>query len=114
MAQKVMKNCSGDFDVLTTIPANIWDAELAIDAMIAQTGDYRYIEYNSAIMRLEIILKLLPQSVKTKSLYIQMLQCSSLNVSRTIKVTPAKFQDKQFYQYVAKRDLSLVPKEFIT
>ena len=114
MAQKVVKNCSGDFDVLTTIPANIWDAELAIDAMIAQTGDYRYVEYNSAIMRLEIILKLLPQSVKTKSLYIQMLQCSSLNVSRTIKVTPAKYKDKRYFQYVATRDLSLVPKVFIT
>lgn len=83
MAQQVVGSCSGDFDVLTTIPANIWDAELAIDAMIAQTGKYRCIDYTSAVLRLGLILGLLPASLKDKSLYIKMLQCSSLDVSRT-------------------------------
>ena len=114
MALKVVRCCPGDFDCLTAIPTHIWDLDLAIEAMVALTGGRGFVDYTNTIMRLELVLGLLPKAIKTQQLFIRMLQTESLNVIGTMKVTPTKFKDGLYYQYVAKRDLSQVPKDLVT
>lgn len=115
MALKVVLNSAGDLDILSAIPAHIWDTELAIEAMVSQVGrTYRIGDYNGAIMRLEVVLGYLPASLKTQELFIAMLQRENIEVLCTERVAPAKFKNKRYYQYVAKRDLSMVPKKYIS
>ena len=115
MALKVVLNSAGDLDILSAIPAHIWDTELAIEAMVSQVGrTYRIGDYNGAIMRLEVVLGYLPASLKTQDLFIAMLQRENIEVLCTERVAPAKFKNKRYYQYVAKRDLSMVPKKYIS
>ena len=115
MALKVVQNCAGDLDILSAIPAHIWDNELVIEAMVSLTGNvYRVGDYNNAIMRLEIVLGYLPASLKTQELFIAMLQREALDVLCVDRATPVKFKNKLYYQYLAKRDLSMVPHKYIS
>ena len=115
MALKVVQNCAGDLDILSAIPAHIWDNELAIEAMVSLIGNvHRIGDYTNAIMRVEIVLGYLPASLKTQELFTAMLQREALDVLCVDRVTPTKFKNKLYYQYLAKRDLSMVPHKYIS
>lgn len=115
MALKVVQNCAGDLDILSAIPAHIWDNELAIEAMVSLIGNvHRIGDYTNAIMRVEIVLGYLPASLKTQELFTAMLQREALDVLCVDRATPTKFKNKLYYQYLAKRDLSMVPHKYIT
>ena len=115
MALKVVQNCAGDLDILSAIPAHIWDNELAIEAMVSLIGNvHRIGDYTNAIMRVEIVLGYLPASLKTQELFTAMLQREALDVLCVDRATPAKFKNKLYYQYLAKRDLSMVPHKYIS
>lgn len=115
MALKVVQNCAGDLDILSAIPAHIWDNELAIEAMVSLIGNvHRIGDYTSAIMRVEIVLGYLPASLKTQELFTAMLQREALDVLCVDRATPTKFKNKLYYQYLAKRDLSMVPHKYIS
>ena len=115
MALKVVQNCAGDLDILSAIPAHIWDNELAIEAMVSLIGNvHRIGDYTNAIMRVEIVLGYLPASFKTQELFTAMLQREALDVLCVDRATPTKFKNKLYYQYLAKRDLSMVPHKYIS
>lgn len=115
MALKVVQNCAGDLDILSAIPAQIWDKELAIEAMVSLIGNvHRIGDYTNAIMRVEIVLGYLPASLKTQELFTAMLQREALDVLCVDRATPTKFKNKLYYQYLAKRDLSMVPHKYIS
>lgn len=115
MALKVVQNCAGDLDILSAIPAHIWDNELAIEAMVSLIGNvHRIGDYTNAIMRVEIVLGYLPASLKTQELFTAMLQREALDVLCVDRATPTKFKNKLYYQYLAKRDLSMVPHKYIS
>ena len=115
MALKVVQNCAGDLDILSAIPAHIWDNELAIEAMVSLIGNvHRIGDYTNAIMRVEIVLGYLPALLKTQELFTAMLQREALDVLCVDRVTPTKFKNKLYYQYLAKRDLSMVPHKYIS
>lgn len=115
MALKVVQNCAGDLDILSAIPAHIWDNELAIEAMVSLIGNlHRIGDYTNAIMRVEIVLGYLPASLKTQELFTAMLQREALDVLCVDRATPTKFKNKLYYQYLAKRDLSMVPRKYIS
>lgn len=115
MALTVVQHSAGDLDILSAIPAHMWDADLAITAAVAQIGNCYYsCEYKGSIMRLEVLLGYLPASLKTQGLYIAMLQREELDVLCVDRVTPVKYKNKLYYQYLAKRDLSMVPHKFIS
>ena len=115
MALKVVQNCAGDLDILSAIPAHIWDNELAIEAMVSLIGNvHRIGDYTNAIMRVEIVLGYLPSSLKTQELFTAMLQREALDVLCVDRATPTKFKNKLYYQYLAKRDLSMVPHKYIS
>lgn len=115
MALKVVQNCAGDLDILSAIPAHIWDNELAIEAMVSLIGNvHRIGDYTNAIMRVEIVLGYLPSSLKTQELFTAMLQHEALDVLCVDRATPTKFKNKLYYQYLAKRDLSMVPHKYIS
>ena len=115
MALKVVQNCAGDLDILSAIPAHIWDKELAIEAMVSLIGNvHRIGDYTNAIMRVEIVLGYLPASLKTQELFTAMLQREALDVLCVDRATPTKFKNKLYYQYLAKRDLSMVPHKYIS
>lgn len=115
MALKVVQNCAGDLDILSAIPAHIWDNELAIEAMVSLIGNvHRIGDYTNAIMRVEIVLCYLPASLKTQELFTAMLQREALDVLCVDRATPTKFKNKLYYQYLAKRDLSMVPHKYIS
>lgn len=115
MALKVVQNCAGDLDILSAIPAHIWDNELAIEAMVSLIGNvHRIGDYTNAIMRVEIVLGYLPASLKIQDLFTAMLQREALDVLCVDRVTPTKFKNKLYYQYLAKRDLSMVPHKYIS
>ena len=115
MALKVVQNCAGDLDILSAIPAHIWDNELAIEAMVSLIGNvHRIGDYTNAIMRVEIVLGYLPASLKTQELFTAMLQREALDVLCVDRATPTKFKNKLYYQYLAKRDLSIVPHKYIS
>ena len=115
MAIKVVQNCAGDLDILSAIPAHIWDNELAIEAMVSLIGNvHRIGDYTNAIMRVEKVLGYLPASLKTQELFTAMLQREALDVLCVDRATPAKFKNKLYYQYLAKRDLSMVPHKYIS
>lgn len=115
MALKVVQNCAGDLDILSAIPAHIWDNELAIEAMVSLIGNvHRIGDYTNAIMRVEIVLGYLPASLKTQELFTAMLQREALDVLCVDRVTPTKYKNKLYYQYLAKRDLSMVPHKYIS
>ena len=115
MALKVVQNCAGDLDILSAIPGHIWDNELAIEAMVSLIGNvHRIGDYTNAIMRVEIVLGYLPASLKTQELFTAMLQREALDVLCVDRATPTKFKNKLYYQYLAKRDLSMVPHKYIS
>ena len=115
MALKVVQNCAGDLDILSAIPAHIWDNELAIEAMVSLIGNvHRIGDYTNAIMRVEIVLGYLPASLKTQELFTAMLQREALDVLCVDRTTPTKYKNKLYYQYLAKRDLSMVPHKYIS
>lgn len=115
MALKVVQNCAGDLDILSAIPAHIWDNELAIEAMVSLIGNvHRIGDYTNAIMRVEIVLGYLPASLKTQELFTAMLQREALDVLCVDRATPTKFKNKLYYQYLAKRYLSMVPHKYIS
>ena len=115
MALKVVQNCAGDLDIPSAIPAHIWDNELAIEAMVSLIGNvHRIGDYTNAIMRVEIVLGYLPASLKTQELFTAMLQREALDVLCVDRATPTKFKNKLYYQYLAKRDLSMVPHKYIS
>lgn len=115
MALKVVQNCAGDLDILSAIPAHIWDNELAIEAMVSLIGNvHRIGDYTNAIMRVEIVLGYLPASLKTQELFTAMLQREALDVLCVDRATPTKYKNKLYYQYLAKRDLSMVPHKYIS
>ena len=115
MALKVVQNCAGDLDILSARPAHIWDKELAIEAMVSLIGNvHRIGDYTNAIMRVEIVLGYLPASLKTQELFTAMLQREALDVLYVYRATPTKFKNKLYYQYLAKRDLSMVPHKYIS
>ena len=115
MALKVVQNCAGDLDILSAIPAHIWDNELAIEAMMSLIGNvHRIGDYTNAIMRVEIVLGYLPASLKTQELFTAMLERKALDVLCVDRATPTKFKNKLYYQYLAKRDLSMVPHKYIS
>ena len=115
MALKVVQNCAGDLDILSAIPAHMWDNELAIEAMVSLIGNvHRIGDYTNAIMRVEIVLGYLPASLKTQELFTAMLQREALDVLCVDRATPTKFKNKLYYQYLAKRDLSMVPHKYIS
>ena len=115
MALKVVQNCAGDLDIISAIPAHIWDNELAIEAMVSLIGNvHRIGDYTNAIMRVEIVLGCLPASLKTQELFTAMLQREALDVLCVDRATPTKFKNKLYYQYLAKRDLSMVPHKYIS
>ena len=115
MALKVVQNCAGDLDILSAIPAHIWDNELAIEAMVSLIGNvHRIGDYTNAIMRVEIVLGYLPASLKTQKLFTAMLQREALDVLCVDRATPTKSKNKLYYQYLAKRDLSMVPNKYIS
>ena len=115
MALKVVQNCAGDLDILSAIPAHIWDNELAVEAMVSLIGNvHRIGDYTNAIMRVEIVLGYLPASLKTQELFTAMLQREALDVLCVDRATPTKFKNKLYYQYLAKRDLSMVPHKYIS
>ena len=115
MALKVVQNCAGDLDILSAIPTHIWDNELAIEAMVSLIGNvHRIGDYTNAIMRVEIVLGYLPESLKTQELFIAMLEREALDVLCVDRTTPTKFKNKLYYQYLAKRDLSMVPHKYIS
>ena len=115
MALKVVQNCAGDLDILSAIPTHIWDNELAIEAMVSLIGNvHRIGDYTNAIMRVEIVLGYLPASLKTQELFIAMLEREALDVLCVDRATPTKFKNKLYYQYLAKRDLSMVPHKYIS
>ena len=115
MALKVVQNCAGDLDILSAIPDHMWDNELAIEAMVSLIGNvHRIGDYTNAIMRVEIVLGYLPASLKTQELFTAMLQREALDVLCVDRATPTKFKNKLYYQYLAKRDLSMVPHKYIS
>lgn len=115
MALKVVQNCAGDLDILSAIPGHIWDNELAIEAMVSLIGNvHRIGDYTNAIMRVEIVLGYLHASLKTQELFIDMLEREALDVLCVDRTTPTKFKNKLYYQYLAKRDLSMVPHQYIS
>ncbi|MTU95164.1 hypothetical protein GMD70_19030, partial [Parabacteroides merdae] len=112
MAEAVIRNGRGNFDILACIPERLWDARLAYLAL----HNYIYEPYYTAkgsdsIMITELILGYVPGAVKTREFYYGMLDETKILSTITDAVVPSRFKTKAYYCKMAEHDLSLVPAE---
>ena len=110
MAEAVIRNGRGDFDILAFIPERLWDAQLAYSAL----RNYIYVPYytgnrSDAIMKTELILGYVPAGVKTRVFYCGMLDDTKILTTVTDAIVPSRFKTMAYYRKMAEHDLSLVP-----
>ena len=110
MAEAVIRNGRGDFDILAFIPERLWDAQLAYSAL----RNYIYVPYytgnrSDAIMKTELILGYVPAGVKTREFYCGMLDDTKILTTVTDAIVPSRFKTMAYYRKMAEHDLSLVP-----
>lgn len=110
MAEAVIKNGRGNFDILACIPERIWDAQLAYSALIYEP--YYTLIRTKAVMWTELILGYVPGTVKTRQFYYGMLDQPNILSTVTDAVVPSRFKTKAYYRKMAEHDLSLVPAGF--
>ena len=68
MAEAVIRNGRGDFDILAFIPERLWDAQLAYLALRSYIYDPYYTDSRTdAVMKTGLILGYVPVEVKTQS-----------------------------------------------
>ena len=110
MAEAVIRNGRGDFDILAFIPERLWDAQLAYSALRNYIYDPYYTDNRSdAIMKMELILGYVPAGVKTREFYYGMLDEVKIQTAVTDAVAPSRFKTGAYYRKMAEHDLSLVP-----
>ena len=110
MAEAVIRNGRGDFDILAFIPEHLWDARLAYSALRNYIYDPYYTDNRSdAIMKTELILGYVPAGVKTREFYYGMLDEVKIQTAVTDAIVPSRFKTMAYYRKMAEHDLSLVP-----
>jgi hypothetical protein len=112
MAEAVIRNGRGDFDILAFIPERLWDAQLAYSALRNYIYDPYYTDNRSdAIMKTELILGYVPAGVKTREFYYGMLDEMKIQTAVTDAVAPSRFKTRTYYRKMAEHDLSLIPAD---
>ena len=112
MAEAVIRNGRGDFDILAFIPERLWDAQLAYSALRNYIYDPYYTDNRSdAIMKTELILGYVPAGVKTREFYYGMLDEVKIQTAVTDAIAPSRFKTGAYYRKMAEHDLSLVPAD---
>ena len=110
MAEAVIRNGRGDFDILAFIPERLWDAQLAYSALRSYIYDPYYTDSRTdAVMKTELILGYVPIGVKTQEFYYGMLDQVKISSTVTDAVVPPRFKNAAYYRKMAEHDLSLVP-----
>lgn len=113
MAEAVIRNGRGNFDILAGIPERLWDARLAYSALRRYIYEpYRMDDRTDAVMKTELILGYVPAAVKTRDFYYGMLDEPKILSTITDAVVPPRFKTEAYYLKMAEHDLSLVPAEF--
>lgn len=113
MAEAVIRNGRGNFDILACIPERLWDARLAYSALRRYIYEpYRMDDRTDAVMKTELILGYVPAAVKTRDFYYGMLDEPKILSTITDAVVPPRFKTAAYYLKMAEHDLSLVPAEF--
>lgn len=113
---KTVASCgSGQFNILSYIPASLWDAELAYIALNNKTvsGSYK-VDNEGDYRRMQVVLRYVPERVKTKSFYLGMFRELKAECNVLSMLIPNKYKNKTYYMELAKRDLSLVPEQYIS
>ena len=115
IAKRVVSCGSGHFNILSYIPASLWDAELAYIALNNKivSGSYK-VDNEGDYRRMQIVLRYVPESVKTRSFYLGMFRELKAECKVLSKLIPHKYKNKTYYMELAKRDLSLVPEQYIS
>lgn len=114
MAEAVIRNGRGNFDILACIPERLWDARLAYSAL----RHYIYEPYytsdrtTNAVMKTGLILGYVPATIKTREFYHGMLDETKIPGTITDAVVPFRFKTRAYYRKMAEHDLSLVPAGF--
>ena len=114
MAEAVIRNGRGNFDILARIPERLWDARLAYSAL----RHYIYEPYytsdrtTNAVMKTGLILGYIPAAVKTRDFYYGMLDETNISSTVTDTIVPPRFKTAAYYLKMAEHDLSLVPTGF--
>lgn len=112
MAEAVIRNGRGDFDILAFIPERLWNAQLAYSALRNYIYDPYYTGNRSdAIMKTELILGYVPAGVKTREFYYGMLDDTKILTTVTDAIVPSRFKTMAYYRKMAEHDLSLVPAD---
>ena len=76
---------------------------------------YPYKEDNEEdYRRMQVVLRYIPESVKTKSFYLGMFRELKAECVELSMLVPDKYKNKKYYMELAKRDLSLVPEQYIS
>lgn len=115
IAKTVVSCGSRYFNILSYIPATLWDAELAYIALNNKTVSNSYKEDNEEdYRRMQVVLRYIPESVKTKSFYLGMFRELKAECVVLSMLVPDKYKNKKYYMELAKRDLSLVPEQYIS
>ena len=115
IAKTVVSCGSRYFNILSYIPATLWDAELACIALNNKTVSNSYKEDNEEdYRRMQVVLRYIPESVKTKSFYLGMFRELKAECVVLSMLVPDKYKNKKYYMELAKRDLSLVPEQYIS
>lgn len=115
IAKTVVSCGSGHFNILSYIPASLWDAELAYIALNNKTVSNSYkVDHEGDYRRMQIVLRYVPESVKTKSFYLGMFRELKAECYVLSRLVPNKYKNKKYYMELAKRDLSLVPEQYIS
>ena len=110
MAEAVIRNGRGDFDILACIPGRVWDARLAYFALCNYIFAPYYTESRTdAVMKTGLILGYVPGPVKTREFYYGMLDETRIPGPVTDAVVPPRFKTGAYYRKMAEHDLSLVP-----
>ena len=113
MAEAVIRNGRGDFDILAFIPERLWDAQLAYLALRSYIYDPYYTDSRTdAVMKTGLILGYVPVEVKTQEFYYGMLDGMKILSTVTDAVVPSRFKTAAYYRKMAEHDLSLVPARF--
>ena len=113
MAEAVIRNGRGNFDILACIPERLWDVRLAYSALRRYIYEpYRMDDRTDAVMKTELILGYVPAAVKTRDFYYGMLDEPKILSTITDAVVPPRFKTAAYYLKMAEHDLSLVPAEF--
>ena len=93
MAEAVIRNGRGDFDILAFIPERLWDAQLAYLALRSYIYDPYYTDSRTdAVMKTGLILGYVPVEVKTQEFYYGMLDGMKILSTVTDAVVPSRFK----------------------